>query len=342
MRILYAAIDQTVPGTIGGSVHVTAVAEGLAALGHEVHVLVPRDGAVSGRRRSTGSRCRRRSGARSCAGRDARAVARIARALAARRGHRALLQLRRRRHRRGAARRRARRAGSQCAGDRLPRLDARRCSIARCSSSRCADGASGSARSRSDRDAERRDPAAGHAAGEDPRARVGRRHRCASSPGAAGALPFARPPAWSRSLPARFAAGTARSTSLAAIRELRRAADTTSRRVFIGDGPELPRVETEAAGLDGVHLHRRAAARRRCRRAWPLPTSASRRSTSRRTAAVARLLLVAAEDLRVHGVRPAGRRAGRRSHPRARRHEREGLLYDPAIAGRAGRTRSKR
>ena len=45
MRILYAAIDQIVPGTTGGSVHVTAVAEGLAALGHEVHVLVtPGDG----------------------------------------------------------------------------------------------------------------------------------------------------------------------------------------------------------------------------------------------------------------------------------------------------------
>ena len=40
MRILYVAIDQTVPGTLGGSVHVTAVAEGLAALGHDVHVLV--------------------------------------------------------------------------------------------------------------------------------------------------------------------------------------------------------------------------------------------------------------------------------------------------------------
>ncbi|MEP6916003.1 MAG: glycosyltransferase, partial [Acidobacteriota bacterium] len=40
MRILYAASDQTVPGTKGGSVHVTAVAEGLAALGHELHVLV--------------------------------------------------------------------------------------------------------------------------------------------------------------------------------------------------------------------------------------------------------------------------------------------------------------
>ena len=40
MKILYCAIDQTVPGTRGGSVHVEAVAEGLAALGHDVHVLV--------------------------------------------------------------------------------------------------------------------------------------------------------------------------------------------------------------------------------------------------------------------------------------------------------------
>jgi glycosyltransferase involved in cell wall biosynthesis len=45
VRILYAAIDQRVPGTVGGSVHVTAVAEGLAARGHDVHVLVsPGDG----------------------------------------------------------------------------------------------------------------------------------------------------------------------------------------------------------------------------------------------------------------------------------------------------------
>ena len=40
MKILYSAIDQTVPAAHGGSVHVTSVAEGLAALGHEVHVLV--------------------------------------------------------------------------------------------------------------------------------------------------------------------------------------------------------------------------------------------------------------------------------------------------------------
>jgi glycosyltransferase involved in cell wall biosynthesis len=49
MKILYSAIDQDVPGTKGGSVHVTAVAEGLAALGHEVHVLVgPGDGPFPG------------------------------------------------------------------------------------------------------------------------------------------------------------------------------------------------------------------------------------------------------------------------------------------------------
>src|SRR5690349_9093238 len=40
MRILYSAIDQTVPGSKGGSTHVTAVAEGLAARGHEVTALV--------------------------------------------------------------------------------------------------------------------------------------------------------------------------------------------------------------------------------------------------------------------------------------------------------------
>jgi glycosyltransferase involved in cell wall biosynthesis len=39
MRILYSAIDQIVPAAHGGSVHVTSVAEGLSALGHEVHVL---------------------------------------------------------------------------------------------------------------------------------------------------------------------------------------------------------------------------------------------------------------------------------------------------------------
>lgn len=40
MKILYSAIDQPVPGTLGGSVHVAAVAEGLAALGHDVTAFI--------------------------------------------------------------------------------------------------------------------------------------------------------------------------------------------------------------------------------------------------------------------------------------------------------------
>jgi glycosyltransferase involved in cell wall biosynthesis len=40
MKILYTALDQTVPGTTGGSIHVAAVAEGLAARGHTVRALV--------------------------------------------------------------------------------------------------------------------------------------------------------------------------------------------------------------------------------------------------------------------------------------------------------------
>ena len=53
MRILYSAIDQSVPAAHGGSVHVTAIAEGLARLGHEVHVLVsPGDGGALPRGRA--------------------------------------------------------------------------------------------------------------------------------------------------------------------------------------------------------------------------------------------------------------------------------------------------
>jgi len=47
MRILYAASDQRVPGTTGGSIHVVSVAEGLARLGHEVHVLITPTGPIN-------------------------------------------------------------------------------------------------------------------------------------------------------------------------------------------------------------------------------------------------------------------------------------------------------
>lgn len=50
MKILYVASDQRVPGKTGGSVHVEEVACGLAARGHEVHVL-----ALPGERRTNGA-----------------------------------------------------------------------------------------------------------------------------------------------------------------------------------------------------------------------------------------------------------------------------------------------
>lgn len=46
MRILYAASDQRIPGTTGGSIHVASVAEGMARLGHDVHVLITPAGAL--------------------------------------------------------------------------------------------------------------------------------------------------------------------------------------------------------------------------------------------------------------------------------------------------------
>lgn len=45
MRVLYCALDQHVPGTLGGSVHVQSVAEGLSALGHDLHVATQSGGA---------------------------------------------------------------------------------------------------------------------------------------------------------------------------------------------------------------------------------------------------------------------------------------------------------
>jgi len=48
MRLLYVAVDQRIPGTLGGSIHVQAVAEGLARLGHEVHVAAQGEETTSG------------------------------------------------------------------------------------------------------------------------------------------------------------------------------------------------------------------------------------------------------------------------------------------------------
>jgi glycosyltransferase involved in cell wall biosynthesis len=54
MKILYVATDQVVPGTTGGSVHVLEVARGLAALGHDVHVVVRHQAARPAHEQSDG------------------------------------------------------------------------------------------------------------------------------------------------------------------------------------------------------------------------------------------------------------------------------------------------
>ena len=95
--------------------------------------------------------------------------------------------------------------------------------------------------------------------------------------------------------------GTARFTWSRRSRSCARAGDKDIGAVFVGDGPELPRVR--AAGGRDRHdpLHRRAAPR-------PHARGARRRRHRRRAvrprrarAALAGVLLVAAENLRVHG-----------------------------------------
>jgi glycosyltransferase involved in cell wall biosynthesis len=50
VKLLYVATDQRIPGKTGGPIHVEEVARGLAARGHEVHVL-----ALAGERRANGA-----------------------------------------------------------------------------------------------------------------------------------------------------------------------------------------------------------------------------------------------------------------------------------------------
>ena len=100
-----------------------------------------------------------------------------------------------------------------------------------------------------------------------------------------------------------------------------------------------------AAGSPRVAVHGRGAARSACPPCSRPRTSASRRSTSRRPrAAGARVLLVAAEDFRVHGGGTARRRpGGRPALPSLVGHEREGLLSRSGRARRAcGRARAPR
>ena len=112
--------------------------------------------------------------------------------------------------------------------------------------------------------------------------------------------------------------------------------------VFIGDGPERPAVEAAARACPRVHVHRRPPAHDTARRA--------RRGRHRRRAvrpgtppaAAARLLLVAAQGLRVHGCGPAGGRAGAAPARAARRTRPRGLAVRPGRSAAASTARSPR
>ena len=345
MRILYCAIDQRVPGTLGGSVHVRAVAEGLAALGHDVHALV-----------GTRRRARFPTGpvhwhAMARAARP-RAAALVLRAASVTAGWRDAMRpdvVMERYHNfggegdpRGAQRSaRVARARSECAGHRSPRIGARRwldrallvradAALARVASARSTRPHRHAERRRSCR----RGVAAANASLELEWGADTERFR----PGAHGpaAVRAGRRARSSRCSPAPSARGTAPSTWSQAIAAApRSAAATIFGAVFIGDGPELPR-------RDGRRPRARRAssspARCRTTRCRPPRRGGHRRRAVRRRrarAAGARLLLVAAEGLRVHGVGPAGRRA-RAAAPRdARRARPRRPALRPATAGRA-------
>ena len=260
MRILYCALDQRVPGTLGGSVHVRAVAEGLAALGHEVHAIT---GSGDGPRPQGPVHWHTM---RPPAGRSqlrllrARAVRRLARAIRpdvvieryhnfggegalAANGHR-----------------RAIRARGQRARHRLPRLAQGR---ARPRAHRAADAALARLAGepgRSDRHAKRDDPARRRAGRSRARDRMGRGHdalpsrrdrrralaprsvraswRCSRAPSARGMAPF------SSSRPSRGCT--------------RRATRSISA-VLIGEGPERGAAERAARGVRGITFAGRVA-----------------------------------------------------------------------------------
>ncbi len=250
---------------------------------------------------------------------------------------RALPQLRRRGPARRPRGRRPHRARGERAGRRLSRLaQAHHRSPAR----RRADAALARMavpRRGSDRHDRSRDPAAGHAGREDPRDGVGRGHR---------ALPSRRGRTGAVRAPARRAdRGVRRRLPRLARRR------TPDRRDGVARAPRIPlarradrrRARARRAGgarrrraPDPRRVHRIAALRRDAGRARRRRHRRRAVRSGRARAAPARLLLVAPEGVRVHGLGPAGRRAGPAPPAGDSRRGGEGeagVLYDGAAPG---------
>ena len=177
---------------------------------------------------------------------------------------------------------------------------------------------------------------------EDRRDRMGRRHRTFPSRRSRTGAVRAAGRSWWRCLPALSAAGMALSTSPLRLRELHaRGPSTISARCSSATGRSWRAVQSRRAGVDGVIFtgalpHDRMPA---CLAACGHRRRAVRRRPPR--AAVARLLLVAAEDLRIHGGRSAGCCARDRGEfPHSSSTVARASSTTASEHGRAGRARS--
>lgn len=250
MKILYAASDQTIPGTTGGSTHVTAVAEGLARLKHEVHVVVTPGGTFAegpvhwiplpppaGRKELRWA--------------NTRALRRIARAI------RPEVVIERYYNFGGEGIAAARDVGALAVLEvNAPVIDYPG------SGKRLLDRALilEPMRRWRERICRHSDlivtPAAGILPGDTPRSKILEIEWGADTdrfrPGAVGEVPFTRPAETVVVFAGAFRRWHGTIHIVTAIRELRARGRGDIGVVFIGDGPELSRVREAAAGLDGV------------------------------------------------------------------------------------------
>ena len=102
-------------------------------------------------------------------------------------------------------------------------------------------------------------------------------------PDAPGTPPFERPATTVAIFAGAFRSWHGAINLVRAVRELHARGRSDIGAVLVGDGPELPAVQDEAAGPIERGHHWRRSARGHARVLWPRPTSASPRSRSART-----------------------------------------------------------
>ena len=250
MRILYVASDQTIPGTTGGSIHVAAVADGLARLGHDVHAVVTPGGEFP-QGRVHWIALPPPAGRKELRWANARALRRLAGRI------RPDVVIERYYNFGGEGVAAAKAVGATAVLEvNAPVIDYPG------SGKRLLDRALifEPMRRWRERICRRSDlivtPAAAILPADTPRSKVLEIEWGADTnrfrPGATGAVPFSRPAETVAVFAGAFRNWHGTIHVVTALRELRARGRRDIGAVFIGDGPELPRVRDAAAGLDGV------------------------------------------------------------------------------------------